>query len=246
MNKVEVVVDREPETVRGERFIEWVDGWLRARYVVDAYSRHNNTEVVFVLRKDMFRLFEEMYRVVEYMRWKLNVINPVVICSGDECIDVSDNSHSVLVSGYKIKKLRKARNIVKRLIKDEDIYGVSMITWFDFVILNIGCHGVLVLLDEVVAIAGLMLDKLYHAISLKVLRDARDYVYSVVEPIKVDLDVLDVEVEKGETAIRISLDGCVRSFTYDEALRLTYKLLQAAVNMLTDVRMIMKRDYGIE
>ena len=258
MNRVEVIVDREPKTVRGERFIEWIDGWLRARYVVEAYSRHQNAEVAFILRKDMFRLFEEMYRVVEHMRWKLNIDIPIAICNDNECIDMSDIAYLVLVSGYKLKKLKKAINIVKRLIKDKNVRNVLVKPWFDFVVLNIGCHSVLVYLDEVIAIAGLLLDRLYHATTLKVLRDARDYVYNIVEPTKVDLDVLDIEVEKGNldipdieigkdgTTIAMQLDGCVRLFTYDEALWLVYKLLSAAVDILTDVRMIMKRDYGIE
>jgi len=258
MSRVEVIIDRALATARDMRFVEWLEGWLRARYVVEAYSRYQNTEVAFILEKDMFKLFKEMYRVVEHMKWKLNVDVPIAICSDNECIDMSDSIYLVLVSGYKLKKLKKAVNIVKRLIKDEDVRNVLVKIWFDFAVLNIGCHSVLVYLDEVIAIAGLLLDRLYHATTLKVLRDARDYVYNIVEPTKVDLDVLDIEVEKGNldipdieigkdgTTIAMQLDGCVRLFTYDEALWLMYKLLSAAVDILTDVRMIMKRDYGVE
>jgi len=246
VGKTEVIIDRISLTAGDERFIEWMEGWLRARYVVDVYLRHNMTEVVFIVEKDMFRLFEEMYRVVEYMRWKLRAKTPIAVCDSDECVDMSDNDYDVLVSNYKIKKLKKARNVVKQLVKDDDVYGVSVISWFGYAILNIGCYGTLLYTDEVIALSGLLLEKLYYATNLKILKDAYDYVYSVVKPIDVDLSVLDLEVERDEAGIGIRLDGCDRGFTYEEVLRLVYKLLTVAVDDLTDTKMIMRRDYGVE
>jgi len=247
VDRVEVVVDRISLTSGDERFIEWVEGWLRARYVVDAYLRDNRTEVAFILRKDMFRLFEKMYRVVGYMRWKLGVEAPVVMCSGGECIDMSDVDYYVLMSNYKIKKLVKAKNIVKQFVKNDYVTEVSMKPWFGYAILNIGCYGVLLYTDEIIAMAGLLLDELHRITDLKVLRDARDYVYSVVRPIDVDLGVLGFEVEDGVGAsVNVRLDGCKRGFTYEEVLKLVYKLLITAVNDLKDVKELAKRDYGVE
>jgi len=248
MDKVEVIIDRINLTARDQRFIEWMEGWLRARYVVDAYVRYNGVEIVFVLSKDMFRLFTELYRVVEYMRWKLKFKTPIALCNDSgECIDMTDNDYSVLISNYKIKKLKKARNIVRRMIKDEDIDGVSILPWFDYIILNIGCYGTLLYMDEVVAMAGLLLDELYKATDLKVLKEARDYVYKVFNSVDFNFSVIDLEIEKCcDESISIKFDDCERGFTYDETLRLVYKLLSTAINSLTDVKMIMKRDYGVE
>jgi len=248
MSRVEVVVDRVSPTAGDERFIEWLEGWLRARYVVDAYLRHNRTEVVFVTQRDMFRLFVEMYRVVEYMRWKLKSKASVAVCNDSgECIDMSDNDYVVFTSKYKIKKLVKAVNIIKKLVKDMYVSGVTVETWFGRTILNIGCYGVLLYTDEVVALSGILLDKLYKVMGLKILRDARDYVYSVFNPIDFNSAVLDLEVEEDDDAfISIRLDGCERGFTYEEVLKLVYKLLITAINDLIDVKMIMERDYGIE
>ena len=246
MSRVEVVVDRVSPTAGDERFIEWLEGWLRVRYVVDAYLRHNGTEVVFVMQKDMFRLFVEMYRVVEYMRWKLRSNASVAVCSdGGECIDMSDGDYVVLTSRYKVKKLMKAKNIVKKLVKNDYVADVSVLSWFGYAILNIGCYGVLLYTDEVVALSGILLDKLYKVMGLKILRDARDYVYSVFNPIDFNSDVVDLEIEGGN-GVSIRLDGCERGFTYEEVLKLVYKLLITAINDLTDVKMIMERDYGIE
>ena len=248
MSRTEVVVDRVSPAVGDERFIEWLEGWLRARYVVDAYLRHNKTEVVFTMQKDMFRLFVEMYRVVEYMRWKLKSKASVAVCSDDgECIDMSDTDYVVFTSKYKIKKLVKAVNIIKKLVKDNYVSGVTVETWFGRTILNIGCYDVLLYTDEVVALSGILLDKLYNVTSLEILRDARDYVYSVFNPIDFNSTVVDLEVEEDDDAfISIRLDGCEKGFTYEEVLKLAYKLLVAAVNDLIDVKMIVERDYGIE
>jgi len=248
MSRVEVVVDRVSPTAGDERFIEWLEGWLRARYVVNAYLRHNGTEVVFVTQRDMFGLFVEMYRVVEYMRWKLKSKVSVAVCSdGGECFDVSDGNYVVLISRYRVKKLMKAKNIVKKLVKNDYVADVSVLSWFGYTILNIGCYGVLLYTDEVVALSGILLDKLYKVMGLKILRDARDYVYSVFNPIDFNFTVIDLEVEKdSDASISIRLDGCKRGFTYEEVLKLVYKLLITAINDLIDVKMIMERDYGIE
>ncbi|MCI4408317.1 MAG: hypothetical protein JHC26_04445 [Thermofilum sp.] len=248
MDRVEVIVDRVNLTTRDQRLIEWLYGWLQSHHVLTgAYLREHMTEVAFIVEGDLFRLFMELYRVVEYMRWKLKFKTPIALCNDNgECIDMTDNDYSTLISNYKIKKLKKARNIVKRMIKDEDIDGVSILPWFDYIILNIGCYGTLLYMDEVVAMAGLLLDELYKATDLKVLKEARDYVYKVFSSIDFNFSVIDLEIEKCcDESISIRLDDCERGFTYDETLRLVYKLLTIAINELTDVKMIMKRDYGI-
>ena len=231
MSRAEVIIERT-QTNRDERLIEWVDGWLRARYrVVGTYSRYNKTEVMFVVEKDMFELFARMYRSLHYMRWKLNSKAPIAICGGNECIDMSDYSDLlVFVSNYKIRQLKKAKNIVKRLIKDDHVEGVSVVSRFGLVAVNIGCYGIQLNVDEIIALSGILLNKLYHVTNLKVLKDARDYVYKVFRPEEVDLSDLDINIDDSiGNSLGIELDGCVRSFTYDEVLKIVYKLLTVSI-----------------
>jgi hypothetical protein len=225
MNKVEVVVDRVRGDARNERFIEWLDGWLRARYVVDAYLRHNGIEVAFILRKDMFRLFEEIYRVVETMRRMLHVDARVAICSGDECIDLSENREEtfvMLMSNYKIRKLERVRNIVKRVLTDVDLSDIYVVSNGGRVWIGTNCSGVMLYVDEAVVISEILLDSIYINTKLRILKEAADMIFKMFGR-DVDLSMVDIK-DTGDGFV-ITIGGCKLYLDYDEALRLVYELL---------------------
>jgi hypothetical protein len=244
----EVIVDIANKSVRDERFVEWLWGWLGTRYVLrGAYLRENMTEVAFVLEKDVFTLFAEMYRVVSYMRSRLRSKVPVALCSGDECIEMSDTYYLVLMSEYKIRKLRKVLRMVEQMARKEEVRSISIIGLSGQVWIDIGCGTTVLYTDEVVALIGLLLNKLYEMTELVVFKEARNHVYSVVNPFAVDYSVVDLEVKICcEELIDIILDGCKEGFTYKEALWIVSKLLSIVIDDLKDARKWMKIDYGVE
>jgi hypothetical protein len=243
----EVIVDIVNKSVRDDRFVEWLWGWLGTKYVLHgAYLRENMTEVVFVLEKDMFTLFTEMYRVISYMKSKLKSEAPVVLCSGDECIDMSDTYYLVLISGYKIRKLKKVFNMIKPLVRKKEVRGIWMMSMSGQIWINIGCHDTMLYTDEVIALIGLLLDRLYRMSQLVVFKEARDYVYNVVDPFAINYNVIELEVEKCGGLIDVVLDGCKQGLLYDEVIWLVYKLLQKVIDNLEDVRRWMKKKYEVE
>jgi len=225
MSKVEVIVDRVLGDARNERFIEWLSGWLRTRYVVDAYLRHNGIEVAFVLRKDMFRLFEEMYRIVETMGEMLHVDAHVAICSGDECIDLSkdrEETFIMLMSKYKIRKLERVRNMVKRVLTDVDLSDIYVVSNGGRVWISTNCSRVMLYVDEAIVISEILLDSIYVNTKLRILKEAVDMIFKMFER-NVDLSMVDIR-DTGDGFV-ITIGGCKLYLDYDEALRLVYELL---------------------
>jgi hypothetical protein len=225
MDKVEVIVERISPTSRDERFIEWIDGWLRARYVVDAYLRHNMTEVVFVLRKDMFHLFKEMYRVVEMMRETLHVGVPVAICSDDECIDLSENREEtfvMLMSKYKIRRLERIRNMVKRVLTDVDLPNVYVVSNGGRIWIGTNCSRVMLYVDEAIVISEILLSNIHSYTKLKILGEAADRIFKMFGR---DIDLSIIDIKNTYDGFIITIGGCKLYLDYDEALRLIYEML---------------------
>jgi len=223
--RVEVVVDRVSGDARNEWFVEWLGGWLRARYVVDAYLRHNGIEVAFVLRKDMFRLFEEMYRVVEAMREMLHVDVRVAICSDDECIDLSKNKEEtfiMLTSKYKIRKLERVRNMVKKVLTDVDLSDIYVVSNGGRVWISTNCSEAMLYVDEAVVISEILLSNMHANTKLRILGEAADRIFKMFGR-NVDLSMVDIK-DTGDGFV-IVIGGCKLYLDYDEALRLVYELL---------------------
>jgi hypothetical protein len=248
MSRVEVIVDRISDTKRNERFIEWIDGWLRSRHVVlGVYDRHNRIEVAFVLEKDMFRLFEEMYRVVEVMREVLYTDAPVAICSDDECIDLSENREETFVmiaSKYKIRKLKKVRNMVKRVLTNTSLFdmGIYVASNGGRIWINTnGCRTMLYV-DEAVVISEILLSSMYANTKLEILKEVADTVFKMFERTEVDLSMVDIR-DIGDGFI-ITVGGCKLNLNYEETLKLVYEMLNWSIIGLKK-SLIVADGYGI-
>jgi hypothetical protein len=225
MSRVEVIVDRVPYDDRNERFIEWLEGWLRARYVVDAYLRHNGAEVAFILRKDMFKLFEEMYRVVERMKEVLHVDVSVAICSDSECIDLTENREEtfvMLMSNYRIRKLEKIRNMVKRVLTDVDLLDIYVVSNGGRIWMSTNCSRVMLYVDEAIVISEILLSNMSASTKLKILEEVADRIFEMFGR-GVDLSMVDIK-DTGDGFV-ITIGGCKLYLDYDEALKLVHELL---------------------
>ena len=232
VKKVEVIVDRIPYDDRNERFIEWIEGWLRARYVVDAYWRHNGAEVAFILRKDMFSLFVEMYRVVERMREVLNTDARVAICSDNECIDLTENRMErfiMVMSRYKVKKLKKIKNMIKRMVGDVSLFDmcISVVSSGGRVWIDTGCGRVTLYVDEAIAVSELIISNVYAYTKLGILEVATETLFKMFDRVDVDLSMVDIVGTYGEVVVTIG--GCRIHMRNDEALKLAYELLEWSI-----------------
>jgi hypothetical protein len=242
MSRVEVVVDRESPTVRDLRFVEWLEGWLRMRYkVAGAYLRNLRFDVFYV-EADMFELVAEMYKVVQFMRWRLGARAPVVVCSGDECVDMSEDDGLMydfmfLMSRREVEKLERVWNEVKKMVKSERIpmLGEGGRIW-----LRLDDCETYIYVDEAVVLSGMLFGKLGEA-GQEVFRELRDRVFEVFEPGDVELDV---NVDKVLDKIYVELNGCVMFLTHEEVLDIVDGLLSLSIMHFTESAIIAEEDWG--
>jgi hypothetical protein len=219
--------------VRNERFIEWLDGWLRARYVVlGAYVRDHGIEVVFVLEKDMFRLFEEMYRVVETMREMLHTDARVAICSGNECIDLTENrveTFIMLVSKYKIRKLEKVKNMIKRVLGDVSLFDmcINVVSNGGRVWIDTNCGTTTLYVDEAIAVSEMLISNVHAYAKLEILGKAAEMLFKMFNRADVDLSMVDIRATYGK--LMITIGGCRLHLNYNRALKLAYELLEWSI-----------------
>jgi hypothetical protein len=246
MDKVEVIVDRISPTSRDMRFIEWLEGWLRARYVVDAYVRFNGTEVVFMLNKDMFDLFGEMYRVVDEMRRVLHAKEPVALCQGDECIDLSENYEDdvlILMSRYKIRRLEKAKNMVKRLLKDDNLEDIMLVGEGGRIWINTKCRDDVLYVDEAIVLSGRLLEWMYVKTHIRIFKEAASEIFRVFR--QTDVDSSNIEIKNTDYGFELLVGGCKIYLSHDEVLRFVYGILQLAVIDLIEARITAEEDFEL-
>jgi hypothetical protein len=243
--RVEVIVDRVSGDARNERFVEWLGGWLRMRYkVVGAYLRNLRFDVFYV-EADMFELVAEMYKVVQFMRWRLGAKAPVVVYSGDECVDMSEDDGLMydfmfLVPRHEVEKLERVRSEVKKMIKNEKIpmLGEGGRIWF-----RLDDCKTYIYVDEAVVLSGMLLGKLYEETGQEVFRELRDRVFEVFKPGDVELDV---NIGKMLDKIYVELNGCVMFLTHEEVLDVVDGLLSLSIMHFTESIIIAEEDWGYE
>jgi hypothetical protein len=244
VKKVEVVVDRLPRNVRTERFIEWMDGWLGARHVViGAYDRHHNTEVAFVLERDMFELFAEMYRTALYMRWLLSTGAPFAVCSEDGCIDVSEMDDLViLIPKHELERLQSIEREIKKMLKgrraDVFMLGEGGRIW-----ISVGSCKTYIYDDEALVLAGMLLDELYNETKQEVFKEMRDAVSEVFKPYEFELDA---RVENWDGRIFVEVNGCPMLLTHEETLDIVRGLLSLSTMWFMESWIIAEEDWGYE
>jgi hypothetical protein len=238
MTRVEVVVDRAFDKARNVRFVEWLEGWLRTHCdVVDACFWCNELRV----DADMFDLFANMYRVVQYMRWVLKADVLVVVCGNDGCIDMSEVDDLLfLIPKDEIEKLENVEKKVKEMISSS-VKGIGMMgeggrAWF-----NVGGCETYIYDDEAVAFSGLLLDKLYQKTKQEVFMEMRDTVYEVFRPEKFNLDVY---ISSWDDKIFVEVNGCPMLLSHEEVLYVVYGLLSISTMNFRESWIIAEEDWG--
>jgi len=246
MSRVEVVVDRKLSTIRDLRFVEWLGGWLRMRYKVVDVRLLNLRFDVFYVEVDMFELVAEVYKVVQFMRWRFGARVPVVVCGDDGCVDMSEEDGLMsdlmfLVPRHEVEKLERVRDEVKKMIKSGEkvhMLGEGGRVWF-----YLDDCKTYIYVDEAVVLSGMLLDKLYEEAGQEVFRELRDRVFEVFKPGDVELDV---SVGKILDKIYVELNGCVMFLTHEEVLDVIDGLLSLSVMHFTESIIIAEEDWGYE
>jgi hypothetical protein len=230
MSRVEVVVGGILLSNMNKRFAEWFEGYLRARYkAVDVQVRDN--EVGIVVERDMFELFAEVYRVVEGIIDASNASVQVAMCSdGSECIDLSrnrDEEFIVVMSKYKIRRLEKVRNLIKRMLIDTELPNVHVVGEGGRIQVVTDCRNVTLYVDEAIALSERLLSEVYVNTKLWILRKAVDELIKLVrqDDIRRDIGLVNVDIEKTYYGFLVTISGCRMYLDYEEALRFVYNLL---------------------
>jgi hypothetical protein len=163
--------------------------------VVQELCMHNCVDVVSVVERDMFKMFSEYWREAKRMKEVLGADVAVGICSGNECIDLSeDTPYTLITSKYRLRKLMRVRNALRKLVGEDRLDKVSTMSGDGIVTLDIEGCLVDLYVDEAVALAGLLLSYLYDSTKLEVIW--RLYV-DIVRAFKADEIGVEVDVEWG-------------------------------------------------
>jgi len=245
MSRVEVVVDRGLSTVRDLRFVEWLEGWLRMRYKVVDVSLRNLRFDVFYVEADMFELVAEMYKVVQFMRWRLNARAPVVVCSGDGCVDMSEEDGLIcglmfLVPKHEVEKLRRVRDEVRKMAR-ENVRGLSILGEGSRIWFHLDDCKTYIYVDEAVVLSGILLDKLYEEAGQEVFRELRDRVFEVFKPDEVELDV---SIDRTVVMIHVELNGCVMFLSREEVLYVIDNLLLLSIMSFAESIITAEKDWN--
>jgi hypothetical protein len=229
MSRVEIIIIRLNDTERENRFVEWSVGFLHSMYkVVEEPRRHDYIDVVEVEGGDVFNVYGRYWRKARRMRELLKASVEIWICSGDECIDTTNEfKFKLVMSKYKLRKLTKVMHILEKIVVDKEdksiwtLYGDGFITLLVDG-LSVGKCEVIFYIDEAVALVGLLLLHLYNSTKLKVFKKLYEEVAKMFDKSEIGLNV---KVTKWMDEFRVELDTCVMYLTNEELLLLAYKLL---------------------
>ena len=219
---------RNPYSVEYRRFEKWLFGWLASVYEVSkCYD-----EVGFrVNEKDIFKLFEHMYREVEAMR-KLLGDGIVAICkeypnNKMECIDMSEVSRPMIViTKEDIERLRKVRDEIKVWI--DEIVWIPVKVECKNGLMKIGKCELPV--DEALYVAEEILDELFKATGFKKLLDYKEEIRRATLGLATYLPKVDTW--HGLLGIGVRMDGCGFTLSNNETLILVYNILTKAIEQL--------------
>jgi hypothetical protein len=228
VNKTEVIVERRRFTKREERFSDWSIGYLRRMVkVVQELCMHNCVDVVSVVERDVFKMFSGYWREAKRVKEVLGADVAVGICSGNECIDLSEDvSYTLITSKYRLRKLVRVRNALRKLVGEDRLDKVSTMSGNGIVTLDIKGCLVDLYVDEAVALAGLLLSYLYGSTKLEVIWRLH---VDIVRAFKADEIGVEVDVENEGHGLHVKIDTCGVYLTNEEVLQFVYKLLDASI-----------------
>jgi hypothetical protein len=182
----------------------------------------------------MFKVFVDLHRKLEVMRQRLGVQVAAAVCSGDECIDMSEMSWPrIILSGDKLERLSKAVHTVRGLATGEELDGISVEDRGGIIRLSVKCCSIDLQVDEAVSVAGWLLAKLHSFTWSEVFLSMHDKIMMVFNPADVaympDMDLRRVD----EDVYVLSMMWCGEvQLTTDGILRLIYRIMDAAVSRL--------------
>ena len=231
--EAEVVIRFNEYDQRTVGFIYWLRCLMQKEYKA-AVSDFGPYRYVLSAAEDMFKVFVDLYRNLEVMRQRLGVEAAAAVCSGDECIDMSEMSWPrIILSGDKLESLTKVVHTVRGLITGEKLDGISVEDRGGFIRLSVNCCSIDLQIDEAVSVAGWLLAKLHSFTWSEVFLSMHDKIMMVFNPADVaympDMDLRRVD----EDVYSLSIMWCGEvQLTTDGILRLIYRIMDAAVSRL--------------
>jgi F420-0:gamma-glutamyl ligase-like protein len=236
----ELIIRYNEYDQRLEVFIYWLRCLMQKEYKATV-SDFGPGRYVLSTAEDMFKVFADLYRMFEAMRQRLGVEVAAAVCSGDECIDMSEMYWpKIVLRDDRLERLTKVVHTVKGLITGEKLDGINVEDHGDFIRLSVKCCNIDLQIDEAVSVADWLLAKLYsftwssyYSTWSEVLLSMHDKIMMVFNPADIlympDMDLR--RVEEGVYALSMMWCGEVR-LTTDEILRLVYRIMDIAVSRL--------------
>jgi hypothetical protein len=250
MSRVEVIVEGALENGENKWFTWSVKMGLKEFGIVDTMV--NGMDYVFVVEGDMFELFEKMYRYLEYSKFRWGADAKVVMCGGNECIDMSwvdglMGGYMIIIPKDEIMKLKMVRDRIKRMFEKNvgyaDMVGDGGRIWIYLNRCKTYVYG-----DEAVALAGLILDVLYRETGREEYREMRDMVYEVFRPeeFKLNISIKRGYVCQRHDLFHVWLDQCQACMSYEEVVDMAYSLLNLAIIGFMESRLVAEMEWGYE
>ncbi len=231
--ETEIVIRYNEYDQRFGAFIYWLKCLTQREYKATV-SYFGSDRYVLSTAEDMFKVFMDLYRIFEVMRQRLGVEVVAAVCSGDECIDMSEmHWPKIVLRDDKLERLTKVVHTVKGLITGEKLDGISVEDHGDFIRLSVKCCNIDLQIDEAVSVADWLLAMLYSFTWSEVLLSMHDKIMSVFNPADIlylpDMDLRRVE----ENVYTLSIMWCgeVR-LTTNGILQLVYRIMDIAVSRL--------------
>ncbi len=238
--ETEIVIRYNEYNRRFEAFIYWLRCLMQKEYKATV-SDFGPDRYVLSTAEDMFKVFMGLYRIFEVMRQRLGVEVAAAVCSGDECIDMSEMYWpKIILHDDKLERLAKVVHMVRGLITGGKLDGINVEDHGSFIRLSVKCCNIDLQVDEAVLVAGWLLAKLYSftwsSYSFtwsEVLLSMLDKIMMVFNPADVlylpDMDLRRVE----EDVYALSIMWCGEvQLTSDGILQLVYRIMDAAVSRL--------------
>lgn len=230
MSMTEVIVKLRFYGMFERRFREWIHGWLQLSgyNIVSIKEEDNDFYTVYEVEGDMFEIFEKLYDKVRFMRKYLRVDDKVAICSGDECIDLSDRLD--VPSGDGLEKLHRLVEKLECMVDNGEVKGVLISGGKGYVVLAVGGCAFKFRADEALIFAADLVSYTVNMFKLKILDEA-EVVHDIFDSERMR-DVYATFTVGEDGYIDIFVENCSKRVTAGEALRIAYKMLKTALKQL--------------
>jgi hypothetical protein len=231
MARAEVVVKFEFYSRFERRFREWLHGWLQLNYnIVGIREVDGDFYTVYEVEEDMFDVFELLYERVRFMRRYLRTNDVVAVCSGDECIDLSDGFDVVMLSDEDLEKLYKIVKRLKCIVGRGEVKGVLVSGGKGYVVLTLGGCSIRLRADEAFIFAADLASYTVNMFKLYILSEVK-VVYDMFDEKR--MEDVDASFMVGQDGyVDIFVGGCSKRMKAGDALRVAYLIMKTALKQL--------------